>query len=89
MEFDNKGKISMWKNEGYIPAGNKPWVRGTIVAHRDIEAGEELDLSLWINRSENPRAPKLTGKVQDKYQANAPVAAPEPAMIDDFDDVPF
>ena len=89
MNYDNSGKISMWKNEGFAPEGDRPWVRGILVAHRDIKAGEELDLSLWINRSENPKAPKLTGRLQDKYQAApaAPVAAPEPAMIDD--DIPF
>ena len=87
MEFDNTGTVSMWKNEGYQAGGDRPWVKGKLFAHRDIAAGEEIELSLWINKSDHPKAPKLKGKVQDKWEPTAPVAAPMPAMIDD--DIPF
>ena len=89
MIYDNNGKVSLWKNDGYSPEGKQPWVRGSAVAHRDIKAGEEVDLSLWINRSENPRAPKLTGRLQDKFQPNA-APAEKPAANDFVDsDIPF
>lgn len=68
MSYDNKGKVSLWKNPAFEKGGKHPWVRGKAVAHRDIRAGEEIDVALWINQSENERAPNLTGKLSDPRQ---------------------
>jgi hypothetical protein len=65
VSYDNKGKVSLWKNEQHEAGSSKPWVRGKAYAHRDIKAGEEMEIALWLNDSQNERAPKLTGKLSD------------------------
>jgi len=57
------GNVSLWKGDG----GKSPVLKGNFVAHRNIMAGEEIDIALWRNSSNNDKAPHLTGKVQDKW----------------------
>ena len=79
-EFDNRGKVSLWKNDSENPKA--PAYKGTAVAHRDIREGEVLDLALWKNDSDNPRAPQVTGKLSDKQAKQAEAAKPD-APFDD------
>jgi hypothetical protein len=73
MEYDNRGKVSLWRNSKRQENPNAPAYKGVIVAHRDIREGEELDLALWPNDSDNPRAPQVTGKVSDKRSDEIPL----------------
>ena len=90
-DYDNRGQVSLWKPKSDNPKA--PAARGTIVAHRDIREGEEIEIALWRNENTNPNAPLMKGKISDKYQPAtqpAKVATPEPMGGDDFDDdVPF
>lgn len=89
MTYDNKGKVSLWKNPQWEKGSTKPYVRGKATAHRDIKAGEEIEIALWINSSENEKAPSLTGKLSDKREQPQRQAQPV-ASADGFDDdIPF
>jgi len=88
------GNASLWKGEG----GRAPVLSGNFVAHRNIREGEVIDIALWRNKSDNEKAPYLTGKVQDKWvpqertgtMSRADHAAKD--VVDDFDDnldIPF
>lgn len=85
MEYDNKGEIALWgKRDG---AGESaPVLKGSFYAHRDIKAGEQIDVALWRNESKNPKAPILTGKVSDKRNSGSPV---HDQAVDPEEDIPF
>ena len=96
-EYDNNGKVSLWKRDADAPE-KAPALKGTVYAHRDIKAGEKLDLALWRNDSTNERAPMLTGKISDPFKPENTQAEPQndgfrqpPAPDNDFadDDIPF
>lgn len=82
--YDNTGKVSMWANPKYEAGGRQPRMKGKIFAHRDYAAGEEIEISLWDNNSENPKAPAMTGKLSDKYVADSGQPMGEPN-----DSIPF
>ena len=89
-EYDNKGKVSLWKRNSDNPKA--PSYSGDVVAHRDIRAGEVLDLALWPNQSENPKAPQVTGKLGDKQvrEGVAPAKPKSQQGVEPFeDDIPF
>ena len=77
----------MWSNEKYVAGGTQPRLKGTLYAHRDYKAGEPIDIALWDNNSENPKAPALTGKVEDKREAGAAPMSTPAAVLNDS--VPF
>ena len=89
-EFDNTGKASSWppRKQG-APRSVKCF------AHRNIREGEEFEVALWPNKSDNPKAPDYTGKVQDKWQPPQDNIhhGPQPGQtdpVDPFDDpIPF
>ena len=85
-QYDNTGKVSLWSNETYEAGGRQPRLKGTVFAHRDLKAGEAMDIAVWDNNSENPKAPALTGKVEDKREAPA---APAMAATPVDDSIPF
>ena len=85
-EYDNRGQIALWAKKEDAPP-NAPSVKGHFFAPRDIKEGEQLDVALWRNESDNPNAPLLKGKVSDKYNAGEPVQ-PLPAATADSD-IPF
>jgi len=76
MEYDNRGKVSLWKNDR---GGSGPILSGKVVAHRDIKEGEEIDIALW-KRDASGNQPVMTGKIQDVYNSSAAA---------DDDDLPF
>ena len=61
-EYDNTGKAKTW----WTKKGNQPY-KIICYAHRNIREGEEFEVALWPTDGENPKAPKLTGVVQDKF----------------------
>jgi hypothetical protein len=93
MSYDNTGKVSLWVNEKHDPSGRQPRLKGKLFAHRDYSAGEEIDIALWDNSSENPKAPAMSGKLSDKYVAdnNGAATSPAPAAVQAQmnDEIPF
>lgn len=86
MDYDNRGQIALWsKKPG--DSDNAPLAKGHFFAHRDIKEGEQIDVALWKNDSKSANAPKLKGKVSDKYNPGSPIHD-EPAPPQD-DDIPF
>jgi hypothetical protein len=89
-DFDNTGKASAWR-----PKKQGAPISIKCFAHRDLRKGEEFEVALWDNESDNPKAPFKTGKVQDKWkppQDNMHRGA-QPGQTEstpDFnDDIPF
>lgn len=68
MEYDNRGRVSMWKNDRQ--GDTQPYVTGKICVHRDIKEGETIDLALWINRDHQGNQPHFRGKVSDPKDFN-------------------
>ena len=88
MEYDNRGQISLWGKKPDA-SENAPAAKGHFFAHRDIKEGEQIEVALWKNDNDNPNAPKLKGKVSDKFNAgeaspNTPTMAPPTGS-----DIPF
>lgn len=75
MQYDNRGKVSLWKNNRQ--GESQPVVTGNVVAHRDIKEGETLDIALWRREDAAGNQPIMTGKISDVYKK------------DDGDDLPF
>ncbi len=78
MEYDNRGKVSLWKSD---KGGSNPILTGKVVAHRDIKQGETIDIALW-KRDASGNQPVMTGKIQDGYVSS------NPSSVQD-DDLPF
>ena len=82
MEYDNRGKVSLWKTDSQNPKA--PVLSGKVVAHREVKEGETLDLSLWKNEN-NGNQPIMRGEMKDVFNSSAPAPA---SGIED-DDLPF
>jgi len=82
MTYDNKGKVALWPNKESTEENKQPRWRGHFFAHRDIKAGEQIEVSLWRNSNDNPNSPVMDGKVSDRRQT-------ETSQQPDFDDLPF
>lgn len=87
MSYDNRGKVSLWKNES--DNERAPILKGSAIAHRDIKEGEVLDVALWKNRSDNPKAPALTGNLSDKKQPNEIARDRHQEKVPFDDDIPW
>ena len=83
MEYDNRGKVSLWKND---KGGSAPILSGKVVAHRDIKEGETIDIALWkrdtVVLGAAGNQPVMSGKIQDVYVSS------NPSSVED-DDLPF
>ena len=84
-QYDNKGQVALWANEKYEAGGTHPRLKGNLVAHRDIAAGETIDVALWDGSSENPKAPILKGNISDKFEPQQSA----PAGTQANDSIPF
>ena len=80
-DFDNTGKVSLWPVDSENTKA--PQFKGKFYAHRAYMAGEEISLSLWSNQNANPngpsynaKAPRYTGKVEDKFVPNSALQSP-------------
>ena len=78
MEYDNRGKVSLWKKER--SSDSHPVLTGKIVAHRDIKEGETLDIALWKRDDAAGNQPVMTGKISDVFKSTQGA---------DDDDLPF
>ena len=63
------GEASLWSRDGN---NNGPVLSGSVIAHRDIREGEQLDVAFWINHPKDgkqlsEKAPKYTGSIKDKW----------------------
>ncbi len=61
----------VWKNDKYTKGGNQPYAKGII---RGLN-GEDLDVALWIPKSEKIKGFNLTMKLYEKpqeYTTSAP-----------------
>ena len=81
-QYDNRGKIALWKFVSPTNNPKAPAATGHFYAHRDIKEGEKIDVSLWKESSQNANAPVMKGRIQDKYVTDgfrgaAPVAESE------------
>ena len=82
MEYDNKGKVSLWKTDSQHPKA--PVLSGKAVAHRDIKAGETLDISLWKNENSSNNQPIMRGEIKDVFSSSAPEATAQEFQDDDL-----
>ena len=88
MEYDNAGQIALWKNK--TDNDKAPAAKGHFFAHRDIKAGEKIEVAMWKNPSDNENAPVMKGKVSDGQAAPTGGAAQTPSAEPfDDDDIPF
>ena len=61
----------VWKNDKYTKGGNQPYAKGIIKGLN----GEDLDVALWIPKSEKIKGFNLTMKLYEKpqeYTTSAP-----------------
>jgi hypothetical protein len=70
----------IWKNDKYEKGGNQPYAKGVIKGLN----GEELDVVLWIPKSEKIKGFNLTMKPFERREAQDYATGPEP-----IDDLPF
>jgi len=73
MRFKSKpGDVCLFENEkaGHDSA---PDYRGYLVAHRDIKAGERIQIALWLGRPGSARS--FGGKITDKPASIEPETA--------------
>ncbi len=67
MPYENKpGDVSIFRN--VTDNERAPTMKGYAIAHRDIRAGEKLDLAVWKQTPKNGGDAFLSGKISDPYQ---------------------
>mgnify|MGYP000946350996 CR=1 FL=1 len=69
----------VWKNDKYTKGGNQPYAKGIIKGLN----GEELDVALWIPKSDKIKGFNLTMKLYEKRPM------PETSLDPQDDDLPF
>ena len=101
--YDDTGRIKIFKARNPKNNPKAPIGDGYFVAHRDIRAGERINLAIWKSESTNPGAPLYSGNIQDPHSPDEVKAAKEqvqavasgiagnntPAGGFDEDDIPF
>jgi len=78
MRYEAKpGDVSLFENE---KAGHEraPDHRGYFIAHRDIKAGEKIEMVLWAGRPNSSRS--FGGRLSDDQKAIAS-AVPDPVDL--------
>ena len=60
------GDVSIFRNESNNERATT--MKGYAIAHRDIRAGEKLDLAVWNKTPQNGGDAFLSGKISDPYQ---------------------
>jgi len=62
------GSVSAWKNENRSN-DRQPHVQIVATAHRDLKAGDEVELALWPNtKRTSHKSPHFTGNMKDPYR---------------------
>lgn len=77
------GTGTVWKNEKYENGGNQPYAKGTVL---DLD-GNELDITLWIPRSEKVKGFNVT--LQEKWNKNTADDSKSNGINSGTDDLPF
>lgn len=74
-KYEKVGSISLWKNDRH-ESNKDPVLKGT------VEIGDrKINVSIWKNQSDNPKAPTLKGSLTQEQGAD---------VGGDFDDdIPF
>ena len=79
-DYEQKnGTGVVWKNEKYEKGGKYPYAKGIIKGLN----GEDLDVALWIPKSEKIKGFNLTMKLYEKRPM------PETSLDPQDDDLPF
>ena len=91
-DFDDKGRISVWAKKEDA-SETAPHLSGNFTAHRDIKAGEKIDVSIWKNDKyvKGQNQPWGRGKIRDRLERNAAPNQPASPPPNDFldDDLSF
>jgi hypothetical protein len=65
MAYEPKnGELTVWKNDKYVTGGNQPYAKGTGL---DLN-GVEIDVALWMPKSDKVKGFNLTIKPAYKKQ---------------------
>ncbi len=80
MEYDNTNTGALWKNDSQTAGA--PQYKG----HINID-GVETKISAWVNKSDNPKAPKVR-LMKDGVQ-NAQKKQTETSVDNTEEDIPF
>tara|TARA_R110002020_G_scaffold78868_1_gene198141 strand:+ start:43 stop:321 length:279 start_codon:yes stop_codon:yes gene_type:complete len=92
MAYEPKpGDGSLFKNE-YKHADNHPDATGYILAHRDIKAGERLELGAWTKEGTKGKFQSL--RMSDPYEGSQPMQPDNGVHITEVsneldDEIPF
>ena len=85
MSYENRpGDGALFKNE-HRTTDKHPNATGFIVAHRDIKAGERLNLAAWTKSSAKGKFQSI--KMSDPREKREPASTDTPVDLDDL--VPF
>lgn len=95
MAYEPKpGEGALFKNE-QRSADNQPNAKGYVIAHRDIVAGEKLELAAWTRDGSKGKFqslkmgdPRPAQKSTSRGNGGSP-RRQEPDLPPDFDDVPY
>ena len=80
---EKSGEGGLWKNQKKSAGDNKPDATGFVVAHRDISAGEKLEIAAWTRVAKESGARYQFLKMGDAY-------TPKESDKDELDDdIPF
>jgi hypothetical protein len=78
MRYESKpGDVSLFENEK-VGHERAPDHRGYFIAHRDIKAGEKVEMVLWAGKPNSPRS--FGGRLSDP-QKNGASAVPDPVDL--------
>ncbi len=84
MAYEAKnGEITVWKNEKYVQGGNQPYAKGT---GKDLN-GVEIDVALWIPKSEKIKGFNMT--LKPAYKKEGQSAPVQTAPVDNTEPLPF
>lgn len=86
-DYEQKnGTGVLWKNEKYVKDGNYPYAKGII---KGLD-GEQLDVALWIPKSDKIKGFNLTMKpFEKKVNNNAANNSYATSAPEEVDDLPF
>lgn len=75
MAYEQKnGELTVWKNDKFVKGGNQPYAKGT---GKDLQ-GNEIEVVLWIPKSENIKGFNCVIKPAYKKENPAPLTTAPP-----------
>lgn len=86
MAYDPKpGEGAIFPNKYKADGDKKPSLKGHIYVHKDLKAGDRIELALWPHRTGGG----FTIKSQDPRSLSEEVERPAKQVRDDIEEVPF